>query len=171
MKILMAIVLFVFTLSLQSAPRPFLKHENAKFTQVDQTTMALEATTEELISSKVAYSKARHTFSSTAAAASTFEIGDAIPAGAIIFQAFVRVPTVIVSANDNTISFSCNGQELMPAADLTDASAGYLDAAAFVLNLPVRMTAECTPIGTVGAGASGITAGAIELYLMYIEAI
>jgi hypothetical protein len=106
----------------------------------------------------------------TGAAAATVASGIVIPADAIITNVLLLVDTQVVSANDNTLALGCEAtDDLLAAADLTD------DAAASLLaGIPVGTAATavqsdgCTLTFTIGAGASGVTAGVLTVIAEYI---
>ncbi len=103
-------------------------------------------------------------------AAGTTATGVMIPAGSIITQSFMRIGTQIVSANDNTIAFTCeSAADLFTAADLTDTVAGIIagkPAAGGAVTTYIYSDG-CNISMVIGAGASGITAGALQLIVEY----
>lgn len=110
---------------------------------------------------------------STLAAAATVAFSDQpIPANSIISNVFYEVETQVVSADDNTIAFACGSTTLDTAADLTDVVDGTIAAGDIVIQTIGGHknvgAAACTPTITIGAGASGVTAGRVRWFVEYV---
>jgi hypothetical protein len=94
-----------------------------------------------------------------------------IPANSIISNVFYEVETQLVAADSNTAAFACGGTTLDTAANLTGVAANTIAAGDIVIQTVAghkNVGAECTPTVTVGAGASGITAGKIRWFVEYV---
>lgn len=93
-----------------------------------------------------------------------------LPANAVVVNSFYEVQTQVVSANDNTVAFACGSTTIDTAADLTDVVANTIAAADITATASTykNVGAECTPTFTIGAGASGVTAGRVRWYVAYV---
>lgn len=164
MKTFLCLLFFISSLQIFAAS-PFQPHDEKRFSEIEANVTALQG-------NRKYYQRATYTVSSTLAAAATFDFtGISLPAGAIITDAYLLVETQVVSANDNTIAIGCDSSnDLKAAADLTDDTAGTFVAGAITGAAAnhVELAAVCVPEGTVGAGASGITAGALTLVVEYL---
>jgi hypothetical protein len=189
-KYLIAIITITISLTALATPRPYAPNTNAAqfislnndVTNLEAADAALEAADEALVIIDTAtdtrldllevpgasLGKAGvFTVTVTKAAASTFAAGVTIPAGSVITQLYARVKTLIVSADANTIALGCaSGAGLLAATDYSAQSANYILAA--TSTMPYYVASECVVTGTVGAGTSGITAGAFEVYAQYL---
>lgn len=94
-----------------------------------------------------------------------------IPANAVIADAFYIADTAWVSANGNTIKVDCGSATILSATDLVGTATNTYTAATIVGQTKTTYksvgTAKCDPLVTVGAGASGITAGKVTLWGTY----
>jgi hypothetical protein len=105
-----------------------------------------------------------------AAATVTFPT-KAIPANAIIKNSWYEVQTQIVSANTNTLKLECASVVVDAAVDLSSVAANTIAAADITATAATYKNvgaSTCTPTFTVGAGASGITAGRIRYFVEYV---
>lgn len=92
-----------------------------------------------------------------------------IPANAIVSNYFYKIDTAVVSASDNTVQVACDGEELFAAADLTDLTPGHIEGVwADASGDLVAIDNECSPQVTIGAGASGLTAGKVIYFFEYL---
>lgn len=110
--------------------------------------------------------------STLAAAATVAFTAQPIPANSIIQNVFYEVETQVVSADSNTIAFACGSTTLDTAADLSGVAANAIAAGDIVTQTigghkNVGATA-CTPTITIGAGASGVTAGRVRWFVEYV---
>ena len=105
-----------------------------------------------------------------AAATVTFPT-KAIPANAIIKNSWYEVQTQVVSANDNTLALACASVTIDTASDLTDVVANTIAAADITATAATYKNvgaSPCVPTITVGAGASGVTAGRVRWFVEYV---
>ena len=106
-------------------------------------------------------------------AAGAIDTGIDIPAGSIIKQVYLYPVVQIVSANDNTIAVHCeSANDLYTATDLTDTAAGTVIAGVIAYNAAESAylySDGCDLTVTVGAGASGLTAGKLDIVVEYID--
>lgn len=175
-----------------AATIPFTPHDDDRFTAVEARASAVETRASSLETRATSLESADtsldtridalelntrkiasgiFTVTTPKAAASTFTFGANadIPAGSIILYAFMRFNSAIVSADQNTVAIACGAITILNALDLTSYATGDFLNDPFA-TWPQKTAAGCTPTATVGAGASGITAGSLEIYVEYIDA-
>jgi len=121
---------------------------------------------------KVDYATLDLNVTSTLAAGATVTFpAFTIPANAIIKNSWYEVQTQVVSANDNTIALACGSVTIDTAADLTDVVGGTIAAAditATATSYKNVGAVACVPTITIGAGASGVTAGRVRWFVEYV---
>ena len=94
-----------------------------------------------------------------------------IPANAVIKNSWYEVQTQLVSANTNTLALACGSAAIDAAVDLSAVAGGTIAAADITATAASYKNVggvACVPTFTVGAGASGITAGRIRYFVEYV---
>lgn len=101
--------------------------------------------------------------------------GDALPSGALVLQAFVKVNTGLLPTTTSTISLGIEGAaDLRAAAVVTTATGGKLDGTVGTAltsqnsaSAPLALTADRQVVATIAAGT--FTAGQFSVFVEYIE--
>lgn len=179
-KLTITLLSLIISLTVLASPRPYTKEQSANEKRLDVAEAALDVAEAAFVAADSAldlrlddlelggYKRGVFTVSTTKAAASTFSAGVTIPTGSLIIGLYARVKTLIVSADANTIALGCaSGAGLLAATDYSAQAANYVLAA--TSTMPYHVSSACAVTGTVGAGASGITAGAFEVYVHYLD--
>jgi len=172
----------LITATVLAANAPFQPHDEQRFISIEAASAEhsssissiisaaalLEARTAVVESGSPWVKKGVYIFATPAAAESTVVLaGAVIPANSIIVSLIVRVKDEIISADNNTISIGCGpGGDLIDATNFIGQPANYLLQA--TVTMPYLALTDCTISGTIGVGASGVTAGTLEVYAQYV---
>jgi len=179
MKLLTAILMLFVSTALYAFPsgygtrtvyNAFLRGEKM-ITDVEDRATILEGRATLLEDGTLKYKSFTLNVTATLAAAATVVFVEAqLPAGAVIVKSFAQVETQVVSADDNTIALACGSAAILAATDLTDTAAGFIALAITDVATTYKAVgaAVCSPTVTIGAGASGVTAGKVKFTVAYI---
>jgi hypothetical protein len=164
MKLFITLIFFLLSLQLFASPTPFKPHVWNKFVEFDA---------ENVVKSKKFIFDASKV---TASSGSTHELG-LLPKEARILKSYMYVESVLVSASSNTFGLNCaTDSDIFLASDniLSVATGNMQNGAA---NFPNTATATlvdtgstgCTLTAAIGSGASGITAGLLQIIIEYFK--
>jgi len=98
--------------------------------------------------------------------------GDALPSGAIVLQAFVKVDTLVTTAASGTISLGIESAAdlraaAVPSGTIVLSTTGNKLTLATAATAPISTTAIRSVVATIAVGA--ITAGTFSVFVEYVE--
>jgi hypothetical protein len=174
MKIVLLSLCLLTTSLFAARGAPFIPEVDDRFDTAEalivSNNTAMDTRVDAIEANQAIGSNGIFTVTTTKAAASTFSLGITIPATSLIIGLYVRVKTLVVSADANTLAFGCtSGAGLLAAYDYSGEIANFVKPA--TTTMPYLTTSTCVITGTVGAGTSGWTAGAVEVYAQYLNLI
>jgi hypothetical protein len=177
MKVLFGILALLLSLSSFATPAPFHKEVHERFNTLEGAVGVDYPTTDpEVLAgySFMATAKATYTPATLGGTGTTdYALGVSIPPNSAIVNSFYRVVGhKIVSANDNTIAVKCEAaNDIITAVDMTDIATGAIRQGSVVMGSTAAnvVTDGCELTVTIGAGASGVTAGELDIFVQYVS--
>lgn len=119
------------------------------------------------------WARAFYDFATDAGAIGTLTLrGDAIPSGALVLSAFVKVDTLVTTAASGTIALTIESAgdvraAAVPSGTIVLSTTGNKLTLLTAANAPVSTTAARSVVATIATGA--ITAGTFSVFVAYIE--
>jgi hypothetical protein len=174
MKQILFAVLLIFSFYLQATPSPFHKHENDRFSTLEDVTGVTFPQTDPKETAGYSYQrivKATYDASVDGGSENTdYALGITIPSGHIITEVSYRPTLTIVSASNNTIALKCEAaNDLITAVDMTafatTGASNYRYGQLTPSGTASVLTDGCELTLRVGSGSTGITAGKLDIFL------